>query len=137
MRLIGVDFGGTRIGLAAADDAHGIPSPLPVLAASGTLAKDAAAIVQTARKQEAEMAVVGLPLNDDGTDSKMARICRMLGTQIESQGLKVAYVDESFTSAQAESALGEMGLKASQVRRQVDGEAAARILVRYMEGRDA
>ena len=137
MRLLGIDFGGTRIGLATADDAHGIPSPLPVLMASGTLAKDAAAIAAIAKKQEAELAVVGLPLNEDGSDSKMARICRMLGTQIEAQGLKVAYVDESFTSAESEAALGAMGMKASQVRRQVDGDAAARIVLRYMEGRFA
>ena len=137
MRLLGVDFGGTRIGLATADDQFGLPSPLPPLAASGTLAKDAAAIAQIAAKQEATLAVVGLPLNEDGSDSKMARICRMLGTQIEAQGLSVAYVDESFTSARSEEALGAMGMKASQIRRQVDGEAAARILVRYVEGRDA
>lgn len=131
MRLIGVDFGGSSIGLAVMDSQAGIPRALPSLTASGTLAKDAAAIVALAQKEEAAAAVVGLPLDDSGEDTKMARICRQLGGKIQELGLKVEHVDESWTSSEAETAMAEAGLKGSQRRRKSDGEAACRILERW------
>ena len=135
MRLLGVDLGGTRIGIATADSVHKIPSSRPPLAASGTLLKDAEAILKIAQKEEAELIVVGLPLNE-GEETKMSRICRMLAEKLSGLGAKVATIDESFTSMRAEDDLRAEGLKASQVRKAVDGEAAMRILMRYMESND-
>ncbi len=135
MRVLAVDFGGSRIGLAAGD-LQGIASPLPYLAASGTLARDAQAILKVAKTHEAELIAVGLPLNEGGEETKMSRICRKLGDSIAALGMEVEYVDESFTSMESETALREEGLKASQVRRRVDGEAAVRIFARLQETRN-
>lgn len=129
MRVLGVDFGGTRIGLAVADTAGFAPRTKPVLAASGTLAKDAAALVQIMRKEEAERIILGIPVTDP--PSRMTRVCQTLAERLREAGAFVETVDESFTSQESEEALRQMGAKASQVRRQVDGEAAVRILERW------
>lgn len=136
MRVLGVDFGGARIGLAAMDSKSMTPRALPPLAATGTLAKDAALIAAAARKEEAELAVVGIPLSD-GEETKMSRICRMLAEKIEAEGLRVELVDESLTSQMAEEGLRAEGLTAGQAKKRVDGEAAIRILLRWAAERDS
>jgi putative Holliday junction resolvase len=135
MRLVGIDFGGTRIGVAVTDTKPGIPSARPHLKASGKLSTDAAAIAQIVRKEEADAVVLGLPL-DKGEETKMSKICRKLGAEIEARGVVLFVVDEALTSVEAESDLSGMGLKASQVRKQVDGEAAVRILLRHLEAHE-
>lgn len=130
MRVLAVDFGGTRIGLAAGSHEGGFPRALPHLPASGTLAKDAAAIAAIAKKEDAELIILGLPLNEEG-ETKMSKICRMLGEKIAALGLKVETVDETLTSHESETLMKEAGLKGSQIRKKVDGEAAIRILERW------
>lgn len=130
MRLLAVDFGGTRIGLAVGSQEGGFPRALPPLTATGTLAKDAAAIAAIAKKEDASLIILGLPLNEEG-ETKMSRICRMLGEKLEALGLKVETVDETLTSYESETLMKEAGLKGSQIRKKVDGEAAIRILERW------
>jgi len=130
MRLLAVDFGGVRIGLAVGSLEGGFPRPLPTLQASGTLAKDAAAIAAAARRESAELIVLGVPLNEDG-ETKMSHICRKLGEKIVELGLPVEFVDEALTSYESEALMKEAGLKGSQIRKKVDGEAAVRILERW------
>jgi putative Holliday junction resolvase len=132
LRLLGVDFGGKRIGLAAVDTDARLPAPLAVLEASGTLAKDAEAIKVVADREAAGAVVVGIPLDLTG-ETRMSRICRMLGDRLEVLGLKVHYIDESMTSQLAEDTMKESGMTAAQVRKRVDAEAACRILERFLE----
>lgn len=134
MRLLGIDFGGKHIGVAVGDTESELCSPRKPLTASGTLAKDALAIKELVSKEEADEVVVGLALDGSG-ETKMSRVCRQLGERLTSLGLSVRYVDESLTSHEAETAMLQAGLKGSQIRKNVDGEAACRILVRYMETR--
>ncbi|MGE0001924.1 MAG: Holliday junction resolvase RuvX [Fimbriimonadaceae bacterium] len=135
MRLLGVDFGGKRIGIAVAEFPAGLPSSRPALSATGTLAKDAAALCDFARREEATRVVLGLPLDSEG-ETRMSAVCRKLGSALEALGMEVAYQDESLTSREAERAMLAAGLKGAQVKRRVDGEAACRILERYLEKAD-
>jgi putative Holliday junction resolvase len=132
MRLLGIDFGFARIGAAVTDDAVGLPTALPTFPASGKLKVDAGAIASLAKRQEADKIVLGLPL-EDGTEGKMARIMRQLGGHLQASGLVVDYVDETLTSVEAESVLLQTGMKASERRKHRDGEAACRILERYLD----
>ena len=132
MRLLGIDFGFARIGLAVTDDAVGLPSALPWIAASGKLKVDATTLASVAKRQEADAVVLGLPL-EDGEEGKMARVMRQLGGHLQDAGLVVEYVDETLTSVEAETALRGTDMKASQRRRHRDGEAACRILERYLD----
>lgn len=130
MRVMGVDFGGTRIGLAVMDARFGIASARPALLASGTLALDADEIAKWMGKEECELAVLGLPLAA-GEETKMSRIVRMLGDRLAERGVKTDYEDEALTSFESEREMEAAGLKASQRRKMVDGEAAIRILERW------
>lgn len=137
MRLLGVDFGFKRIGLAVGDSETGFTTPCLPLPAAGALKRDAEAIHQQARKEQANAIVLGYPLGDEGEAGRMARIARTLKEHLEALGHQVHLVDESLTSVEAESAMLEAGLKASVRKKHRDGEAACRILERYMDGTNA
>lgn len=128
---MGIDFGGARIGLAVMSTDYPHPRPLPPLAATGTLAKDAVLLAAAAKKEEAKTVALGLPLAA-GEETKMSKICRKLGQELEKQGLDVRYVNEEFTSFEAEEEMRAAGMKGSQIRKAVDGEAASRILLRLL-----
>ena len=104
--------------------------------ASGTLKRDAEAISLLAKREEVDAVVLGLPIEESGEEGRMARICRTLAEHISGNGIVVHLVDESMTSVQADGALRQDGLKASQRRKLRDGEAAALILERYLDGEE-
>ncbi len=126
-----MDFGSKRIGLAVGESGFGVASPKPSLAASGALAADARAIAAEAERHGAEAIVVGLPLAEDGSDTKMARVCRQLAERLRELGWSVHLADERMTSVEAESTMRGAGLKGAETRKRKDGEAAARILDRF------
>lgn len=134
MRAVGIDFGGERIGVAVGELAFEVASPRPPIQASGKLDHDAEAIADLARREQADCLVLGLPLGAEGEETRMARICRMLGARLEALGWRVEFVDETLTSQESQSAMKQAGLKGSQVKRKVDGESAARVLERFFRG---
>jgi putative Holliday junction resolvase len=135
VRLLGVDFGSKRIGIAVAEAEHGIITPRLPIAPTGTLRKDAAMLVALAKKEEAQAIVLGLPLEPGGVEGRMAKIARVLANEIETAGCHVELVDETLTSVEAESELAAGGLKASQRKKLRDGEAARLILERFLNGK--
>ena len=124
-------MGKVRIGIAVCDLEGGLPTPGSPIAAVGTLAKDARQVFDRARAEEASLCVLGLPLLD-GKEDKMASVVRRFGTLLVELGLPVEYVDESMTSRESDDAMFEAGMKASQRKARLDGEAAARILEQYL-----
>ncbi|AIE84423.1 Holliday junction resolvase RuvX [Fimbriimonas ginsengisoli] len=133
MRFLGVDFGFKRIGLAVMDGEAGLPAPRNPLAASGKLKTDANVIDQQAKREQADAIVVGLPIEPNGEEGRMARICRQLAGHLEELGRPVYLVDERLTSAEAERTLLDSGLKGSERRKRRDAEAACLILERYRD----
>lgn len=140
MRVLAVDWGTRRIGIAVGDSEFGASSPRPHLLALGALVKDARQIVETARKEGADAVLVGIPINPQKggpvdeqiiSDDKMERLCRALAEQIEALGMLVLTADESMTSVRAEEALFNSGQKASQRDRHRDSAAAALLLEGY------
>lgn len=132
MRVLAIDFGSQRIGLAVGETGHKVARPLQNLTASGTLAKDAEKLVEIANKEQADKIVIGLPLDENG-ETKMSKICRKLGKCVTDRGKEVAYVNEAMTSQDAERDMVDAGLKGSERRKKSDGEAACRILERFFE----
>ena len=132
MKLLGVDFGFKRIGLAVTDSEVGLPTLRPTIEAAGSLKKDANRIAEFAKKEKADAVVLGLPL-ESGEEGRMARICQTLAGHLrDDHGVQVFLVDESLTSVGAEQVLLTTGMKASQRKKLRDGEAAAQILERYL-----
>lgn len=133
MRYLGVDLGRARIGLALADEVLRTARPLRVIARRGEAA-DLAAIVASARDYEVERAVVGLPLNMDGSEGPSARLARAFAPRLEAAlGVPVELFDERLSTFEAETRLREQGFSARDSRTRVDAEAAAVILQGWLD----
>lgn len=136
-RVLGVDLGARRIGLACSDPTGSLATPLTVLERSGDVARDHAAIVAAARDAEAERIVVGLPLSLDGSDGPAARATR---TEVEALAtaagpdLPVSVHDERFTTVSAERSLAAAGVRGRARRQVIDAAAAAVMLQSWLEG---
>lgn len=134
MRVLAVDFGLKRIGVALGESEFGIATPRPAISASGALKQDAKAIHALARAEEADAVVLGLPIEEDGQEGKMARICRMLAAHLSEEGESVHLVNEVYSSREAENALAEAGVRITRRKELRDGEAACVIVQRFFDG---
>ncbi|MEX0846436.1 MAG: Holliday junction resolvase RuvX [Ilumatobacteraceae bacterium] len=138
MRAIGVDLGSKRIGIAVSDRSGTIASPLTVIARSGTIQADHAKIAALVIEEEAEMVIVGLPLNMDGSTGPAARgaitEAKRLATVV---GVPVETFDERRTTVSADAALMEQKMNAQARRRVIDKVAAAVMLQSWLDARGA
>ena len=126
-RLIGVDHGTRRVGVAVGDSETGMAFPRPaVLAGDGALD----AILELARDESAERVVVGLPLNMDGSEGRQAGLARAFGARLQARGMEVAYCDERLTSWQASERRAQAGQRQIGAD-SIDSAAAALILEQY------
>ena len=136
MRILGIDYGGRRIGVAVSDPTGTIASPLPTLRRRAGKRPPLAKIQELAEAKEAEAVVIGLPLELDGTESDWAREVRAVGEKLARRlGLPVHFVDERLTSVQAERAVRSIGLpkRKREERGRVDAAAATLILQRWLD----
>ena len=136
VRALGVDPGTKRIGLAVSDLSGTIASPLTVLQRSRSKQHDLHEIARIAREEEAEVIVVGLPLNMDGSEGKAAKAAvaeaRRLATLVD---VPVEMHDERLTTVTAERSMLEAGLDAVERRKVVDKVAAAIMLQSWLDAR--
>ena len=133
-RLIGVDYGNVRIGLAVCDADRRIASPLDTYARRSA-EQDAAHFRRLAAAEAAVGFVVGLPLmTQTGDEGAKAKECRAFGDWLgQVTGLPVAYHDERYTSSYAEDALWDAGLSHKKRRGRRDRVAAQLILQAYLD----
>ncbi|MGC8634567.1 MAG: Holliday junction resolvase RuvX [Candidatus Limnocylindrales bacterium] len=102
-RLLGLDLGDHRIGVAVADLATGAIRPLTTLR-RGALAADAARLARLAAEQDATELVVGLPLDMQGGEGEQAGKTRTWAAEMTARtGLRLGWRDERLTTAAAES----------------------------------
>jgi putative Holliday junction resolvase len=129
-RVLGVDYGTKRIGLALSDDIRLTAQPLDVV----SRARLPDVLRSLAREHEIDTIVVGLPTGLGGNEGDSALGARQLASEIqEITGLEVVFVDERFTSRIAESALVESGMRRRERKGTVDKVAAAIILQAYLD----
>ena len=137
VRYLGIDLGRARIGLAVADDVLRSARPLRAVERHGEAA-DLRAIGEVAEDFEVTRAVVGLPLNMDGTEGPSARLARAFAPRLsEALGVPVELFDERLSTFEAEDRLRARGVSARDQKGLVDAEAAAVILQGWLDGRDA
>ncbi len=134
MRIIGLDVGHKRIGVAVSDETGLIAQPLETVEVrdpESTLE----ALAELCRLHEAEKIVVGLPLSLSGGDrGSSARRARAVAKKLAARThLPVFFVDERFSSTQAERILMEGNASRKQRKGAVDKMAAAIILQTYLE----
>lgn len=136
-RVLGVDLGSRRIGLAISDPGGVIASPLRVLERTGDADRDRAAIVAAAREEDAATIVVGLPTEMSGRKGPAARAAAAERDALAAlvPEVDVVLVDERMTTVIAQRSLVGAGMKRKDRKQQVDKVAAAVILQSYLDAR--
>jgi putative pre-16S rRNA nuclease len=133
-RALGLDLGSKRIGVAVGDRSGTIASPLMVLQRSGSTRRDHEAIAKLVIEEEADVVVVGLPLNMNGTSGPAAKAAideaEALATVV---GVPVVTFDERRTTVTADQAMMEAKMRAQARRRIVDKIAAAVMLQNWLD----
>ena len=138
MRILGVDLGSKRIGLAVSDEGGAIAFPAGTLDSRGRK-KDLAALRAMIVERKIERAVIGLPLHLDGRHGPEADRATRFATDLErTAGIPVETLDERWTSMEAERLLAPTTHKKKSARRSkgtVDEMAASILLKTYLEQR--
>lgn len=137
MRVLGVDLGGRRIGLAISDADGAFAFPIDALA-SASRGRDVKALANLAADREVERIVVGLPLHMDGRAGPEAEAAREFAKALaKATGLAVELLDERWTTIEAERALRTSGTskqrRTSRKRGELDSMAATIILRTWLE----
>jgi putative Holliday junction resolvase len=133
VRILAVDWGERRIGLAVSDPTGVIATALPTLTVRGrndALARVAAVAVE----REAERLVVGLPLRMSGERGEAAAAAETFAAALgERTGLRVDLYDERLTSALSQRRLHESGVRIGHAKGRVDAGAAVVLLESYLQ----
>ena len=132
-RILCLDVGDARIGVAVSDPERIIATPGEVIHRVGW-GPDCRRIKELCDRYETDEVLSGLPLNMDGTEGFQAEKVRAFCAQVEKRGLKVFYQDERLTTVTAEEALRTGGLDGRERRQRVDKIAAALILQEWLDG---
>lgn len=132
-RILAVDPGSKRIGLAISDATQTIAAPLRVIKHISRLV-DAAQIARIAEEQQAVLIIIGCPLDSEGLPGPAARSAARVAEAVRSQtSLPVELWDESGSTRSAQSAAVEMGISRRKRAGHLDEVAAAVILQSYLD----
>lgn len=134
MRVVGIDLGSRRIGVAVSDPSGILASPHEVVERGRSHADDHRRIAAIVDELGAEKVVVGLPLSLDGSTGRAARLVLDEVEEIRAAlPVPVELYDERFTTVTAHQNLMERKMKADARRRVVDKVAAAVLLQAWLE----
>ncbi len=132
-RSLGLDVGTKTIGVAVSDPTGSFAQPLLTVRRQG-VRRDCARLAMTMQEYRVRCVVVGLPLELDGSEARSARLARQIGESLAgSTDARVVYVDERYTSVQAERRLIEMGMSRARRRDVIDEAAAVIILQSWLD----
>ncbi len=132
-RIIGLDVGDRRIGIAISDETHLIATPHSVYTRVGW-GPDVKHIRQVYDTAQGTLIVCGLPRNMDGTVGFQAEKVMGFAEQLRKAGLPVVFQDERLSTVSAHQALIEGGVRRDGRKESVDKVAAAVILQSYLDG---
>ena len=131
-RIVALDIGDVRIGVAVSDPTRTIASPVGVITRVGW-GPDTRKIMAICERYDTRLVLSGLPLNMDGSEGFQAEKVRGLCAQLEKAGLTVRFQDERLTTVTAEEALLEDNMHRRERKQHVDKVAAAVILQTWLE----
>ncbi len=131
-RVLGLDVGDRRIGVALSDEGWLIASPLTVIQSVGW-GPDSREILRLMEEHGAELIVCGLPRNMDGSEGFQAEKVRRFMQVLTDQGVPVQWMDERLTTVSAQRALIEGGVRREDRKKSVDKVAAAVILQAWLD----
>ena len=134
---MGIDFGEKRIGIAMSDATGTLASPRDTLVRRIGRRPPWSDLLARIDDEEVERVVVGLPLELDGSETEWTREVRAFGAALaERSGRPVVFVDERFSSVDAEAAVRSAGLprRKREEKARIDAAAAAVILQSWLDG---
>lgn len=135
MVILAVDYGDARTGLAVCDRMEILASPVGVIN-EGYEPKVIAKVAEEAKKQSAELIVVGLPRNMDGSEGFRAEKCTGFAKQLEeATGIKTVMYDERLTTVWAHRALSDNNVRGKKRKAVVDAVSAVVILEGFLASR--
>jgi len=136
IRLLGIDYGRVRIGVAVSDGLGISTRPLGFIPRTGD-AQAAAVVAELARAQGVQALVIGRPLHANGAAGANVRwVQDFIGELAKVCALPVHQVDERYSSSEAEETLREEG-RWPATKGEVDAKSAAILLRRFLDGEDA
>ena len=131
-RIVCLDVGDVRIGVAVSDALRMIATPVEVITRVGW-GPDTRKIAAVCERYDTRLVLSGLPLNMDGSEGFQAEKVRGLCAQLEKAGLTVRFQDERLTTVTAEEALLEDNMHRRERKQHVDKVAAAVILQTWLD----
>ena len=135
MRILAVDHGEKRIGLALSDPTGTIPSPLTVIKHVSRLL-DAAQVANLAAENEAGLIVIGQSFDEEGNPNLAGRRAAKFAEALKEQtNIPIELFDESFSTQDARATRIEMGVSRKQRSGHMDELAALMILRSYLESK--
>lgn len=129
-RVLGVDVGLVRVGLAISDPDRLVATPLDTIAGGDHLV---ARLAARAADESCQTVVIGLPLSLSGGDTESTRMARSVASDLEGTGIGVALWDERLSSAEADRSMRSSGRNRDQRKAERDQIAAAIILQGWLE----
>ncbi|NQV36585.1 MAG: Holliday junction resolvase RuvX [Candidatus Marinimicrobia bacterium] len=131
-RILGIDYGLKRIGLALSDPLHIIASPYKTISGS-----DEADILQKLRdiisEESVSHIVVGLPIGMKGQETEQTKLTRVFADSLNCFGLPIFLQDERLSSVSAKKSLIEQNIKTGYNKALIDKRAAAILLQQFMD----
>ncbi len=135
MRIMAVDYGESRTGIAVCDPTEFLASPVCIIKEKNTL-KAIEKIAEQAKQLKAEQIVVGHPLNMDGTRGERAEKCTFVKEEVEKlSGIETVLWDERATTKTALGMLSDSGTFGKKRKEVLDAVAATVILENYLAWR--
>ena len=132
-RVLAIDYGDVRIGLAQSDLMQMIASPLDVIP-NKSVEESAKIIADIIANNDVETVVIGLPLNMDGTEGERAQVTRKFADILaQCTTAKIVFQDERLSSVEAEDILLEANVKRDKRKQLIDQIAAQIILQSYLD----
>ena len=133
-RLLGLDHGKRRIGVAIADAETGMAFAR-VAIQRRNLDHDLALVGELCTTEGVGRIVIGLPLNMDGTEGPQAAEARAFGDRLAALGMDVVFEDERLSSWEASQRLADAGRRPERGSGELDSAAARLILQQYLDAR--
>jgi len=134
-KIVAIDYGQKRIGLAYADETLKVALPFKTVETGKDMQKTVDLVLQTLKpiSTEIKLFVVGLPLLMSGQEGPMAQEAKVFGKLLqEKSGLNVQYFDERLTSAGIEKELKHANISRKKRAKKIDPLAATRILQAFL-----
>lgn len=134
-RIVGIDFGMKRIGIAISDPLCSFATPLEKIERTGNVEKDIHHLLERVKDRGTiETFVMGLPLHLDGNESQMSAQARAFAHKLEEiTGISCSLVDERLSSKAAETLLMELPMNRKRRSKAVDAISASLILQSYLD----